>query len=372
MKDVIAIYTGWAEDYWDEQSVANGMPGSETWATEISVAFANKGYHVIIFGNPSIWHFDEHGVEYIPYTLMNNIISRQKIDYFIFSRDISPINAWIECPNIYVQLHDPHIIHLPNSGLKLDKIKKFCCISQWQKYNVQKEEDCIELTNDRFFKGINGVNQNLYLTQGLPVKKNQMVWSSACDRDFLSLMKYVIPKILQVVPDFKVHICYGFERVINAGREHIVNEVKDIMNQYPDTYIYHGNVSKKALADLQLESKVWFYSPIAQESFCITAVENALAMNALVIAPTFGFKDTLQEGRYPFFINLSQYDWENKVDSVFTKMANTVISLLIDEQKRIQHAKAAFNICIQYTWENAADIWINEWKNDKINGNQLL
>ena len=87
MKKVIGIYTyyhGMNEPYWDENS--DNMGGSETWTIRIAEEFQKKGFHVIVFGNPQVWHFSAGGVEYVPKQLFGLRCQYQHFDYFISSR----------------------------------------------------------------------------------------------------------------------------------------------------------------------------------------------------------------------------------------------------------------------------------------------
>lgn len=362
MKQIIAIYAGPIGEKWDEHSVLNGMPGSETWAAMISAEFARMGFHVMLFGNPAEWHFDASGVEYVPAALMGALLAHRKVDYFIFSRDLRPINAWIECPNVYVQAHDPYLyVEEGNPSLKLDKVKKICCVSRWQRDLLLSQYGLDHSFDGRFMTGFNGVDGRFY--KGEAVKSNSMVFSSACDRDLLTLMRFVFPLVAACVPDFKVHICYGFERVVDAGRGHVVDEVKRLMEASPGMYEYHGNVSKCELAALQLSSKVWCYSPVAEETFCITAVENALAGNALVVAPRFGIRDTLDG--YGYFLDLDDDEWRSgRLTDTHRRMAGRLVALLTNEELRRWHAESAAEVCARYTWENAAKVWVDEWEKD--------
>jgi glycosyltransferase involved in cell wall biosynthesis len=119
---------------------------------------------------------------------------------------------------------------------------------------------------------------------------------------------------------------------------------------------------KAELAKLQCEAKVWVYPTWFHETFCISAVENAAAGNALIYSDIGGLKTTIggagivippdgiisnRTGDYP--------------DAVATDIINATVSLLTDEQRREHYAALAAHKTESYTWGKAADGWIAQF-----------
>lgn len=373
MKKVIGIYCGdftYNGEYWDSNIVrTNGAGGSETWAVEMASEFNKIGFHVVVFCCCSVWHFDNEGVEYVPYQYFEGRAEYQHFDYFISSRRSEEITEKINCPSIYIMSHEIGIFNKfwgnfeTFSGLRMDIVKKIGVLSEWHKQATLKLYP--ELREDQLFITSNGIDQTLYKKIDYSKKKNMMVWSTTLNRGMTFFGKYVLPKILNEVPDFELNIC---------------SYCLDIKGEIPEGPNVHflGTLTKSELAELQKQAKIWilpnygyndFGKPL-HESFCMTAVENAMAENALIFFNKDGLTTTL-EG-YSGIINA---DWfndspvsrnisEEEYEKLAEELAGRAIELLKNENKCRDLANEAKEICWKYTWNNAAMSWIKEWIKD--------
>lgn len=369
MKKVIGIYCGDFSykngEHWDSYVIrSQGAGGSETWAVEIASAFQKKGFHVIVFGNPDFWKFDDEGVEYVPYYLFKSRCQYQHFDYFISSRRTDEITPYLECPNIYLMSHEIGIFHkywgnfVDFRGLKMEKVKKIAVLSEWHKNATKSLYP--ELLDEQLFLTFNGIKQEPYQNIDHSKKRNMMVWSTCLNRGITFFGQRVLPKIIQAVPDFELNICsYNV----------------DIKGTLPegDNVHFLGTLNKDQLADLQKQAKIWilpnyglndFGQPL-HESFCLTAVENAMAENAIICLNKDGLTTTL-EG-YSGILNADFFDEtsQNISDEDYEKVANLIaeqaISILNNNNYRISLSKEAKEICKKYTWENSAKTWMKEW-----------
>ena len=361
MKKIVGIYCGNLTDgTWDEETVLkNGGGGSETWAVETAREFQRRGFHVIVFGNPDRWKFSLSGVEYVPFQMFNSRIQYQKFDYFISSRQAAEITQELSCPNVYLMAHDVCFHYAGTvSDLKLDRVKKIgylsdyhkWCLSDWYKY---------EIPDDKFLKVSNGVDETLYNDVDSFVKKNKMVWSSRSERGLTYFLDWVAPKIKDKIPDFEIDVCLYLEEMKREDR---------------DWVHFLGKIGKEELAERQMESKIWIYPNIGfldtngspfQETYCITAVENGMAKNAILTTPSGGLKTTLNG--YKGFIGQELID-ENEVISGSEKLlkyadiiADKAVKILKDETCRNYLAENAYMISKEHTWKNSVDIWIEEF-----------
>ena len=215
MKKVIGIYCGdftYNGNYWDSDIVrANGAGGSETWAVEVASEFNKLGFHTIVFCNCEVWHFDGEGVEYVPYTMFDWRSEYQHFDYFISSRRAEEITPYFECHNVYLMSHEIGIFNKywgnfeSFEGLKMDKVKKIGVLSQWHKDATMKLYP--QLREEQLFITQNGIDQTRYETVDNSKKRNMMVWSMALNRGMTFFGEWVLPKILEKVPDFELNIC---------------------------------------------------------------------------------------------------------------------------------------------------------------------
>lgn len=359
MKKILGIYCGKLGGYhWDEEIIlAKGGGGSETWAVEIAREFQKRGFHVILFGETERWHFAPSGVEYVPCELFERRCTYQYFDYFISSRQINELTQEICCPNVYIMSHDI-CMHFANSikELKLDRVKKIGYLSNWHKEILKKWYD--GLTDDKMFKTINGVDIVNYNDVDVNIKKNEMLWSSRQERGLDFFIKNIFPLIRKEVPDFQLNVCL-YESEYDSKVEGVN---------------FLGKLGKQDLCDYQKRSKIWIYPNLGylgtdyspfQETFCITAVENGMAKNAIICGKNGGLIDTLdgysnligEEFFKKGYIS-SNYDMEKYIHMI----ANEAIKILKDDEYRIKKGEEAYNICKKYTWAEAVETWLLEWK----------
>lgn len=370
MKAIIGIYCGelyFPEElihHWDESNLLKGgIGGSEVWAIEISKQFVKNGYRCIIFGDPDKCHIDKSGVEYITKERTTAILKATKFKYFITSRKTFILEQNIKAEHIYLMLHDPFVLFSAKyEDLHMDKIVKIAIQSDFQKRLVK--DTYRGLTNEDFFRTFQGVDESYYKDVDSFNKRNKMLWSSHKIRGSKFLIEKIFPLIKKEIPDFEIDVC-GYAN--DMTDEYFLQEGINVK----------GNVSKEELTRLQKESKIWIYpnfglfenGRINDETFCITAVENALAKNALILANKTCFSSTL-EG-YHGFIGTELFEEDEDVlnsDRMndFAKIiAEQAIKLLKDENYRKQLANNANEICRKYTWENAAKTFLDEFKKEE-------
>lgn len=370
MKKVIGIYCGgmtYNGNYWDSDVVrAGGAGGSEIWAVELASAFYSLGFHVIVFCCTEYWHFDAQGVEYVPYTMFNSRKQYQHFDYFISSRVTEELDPYFECPNVYIMSHEIGVFDrywgnfCTFKQLKMDKVKKIGVLSDWHKKATMKLYP--ELNENQLFITQNGIDMSLYENVDVSKKKNMMVWSMALNRGMTFFGQYVLPKILKEVPDFELNICsYNLD-------------IKGTLPEGPNVH-FLGTLTRPELAELQKQAKIWilpnygyndFGKPL-HESFCMSAVENAMAGNAIICFNKDGLTTTL--GGYSGIINADWFDdspesrsiSNEEYEKLSDELASRAVAFLQNEPLRQIMANEAKSTCTKYTWRNSAITWLKEW-----------
>jgi hypothetical protein len=245
-------------------------------------------------------------------------------------------------------------------GLKMDKVKKIGVLSEWHKKATLKLYP--QLREDQLFITHNGIDQSLYENVDHHAKRNMMVWSTALNRGMTFFGKYVLPKILKEVPDFELNICsYNLD-------------IKGELPEGPNVH-FLGTLTRPELAELQKQAKIWilpnygyndFGKPL-HESFCMSAVEHALAGNAIICFNKDGLTTTL-EG-YEWIINADWFDdspesreiSEEEYERLAESLASEAVKLLTSPATRRMRATEAAEICSKYTWKNSAMTWLKEW-----------
>lgn len=327
---IIGIYD-WANRFIDENSSDNG--GSETWLIEISKAFSKMGIETHVFCN-CIFHKNEN-ITFIPKNKFEQVVKCCYYDKFIYSRGFYKIDL-INSAEIDLFLHDECCFD--GSKHEFERIKYIFLLSQHSidKFNEQYGSSY----SSKYKLSFNGINQSLYNSS--IEKKNMMVWSSCVERGYNFFIKSVYPLIKQSVPDFEVKVC-------QYNQKHIPT---------PNGIKYIGKLNKKQLAELQCQCKLWCYPNIGyhdfgptsgmpfNETFCITAVENACAGANIVCGYNGGLTTTLPE---EILIGKEYFKNKKLVNNVeYAKLlADTCIKVLRNEME----IKCDVS---KYTWENAA------------------
>jgi hypothetical protein len=372
MKKVIGIYCGNVngdnEPFWDSDICREkGIGGSETWAVNIAHEFRKMGYHVIVFGNPQYWHFDNDGVEYVPYWMFESRSEYQHYDYLIISRRCDILEIDFECDNVYLMSHEIGIFDkywgrfATYDQLHMDKVRKIGVLSEWHKNATMKMYP--QLKEEQLFITCNGIDMSLYDNIDWSKKRNMMVWSTCLNRGLTFFGQRVLPKVKAEVPDFELKICS-----YNTDIHGVIPEGEGVK--------FLGTLNKKELAELQKESSIWAlpnygYNDFGQplhESFCMTAVENGLAGNAIVCFNTDGIYTTLNG--YTRILNIGKcYDetlgmppTDGEMEKIAEEMAQSMILYLKYHSLCRTMGKQAQKICQKYTWEHAAKTWIQQWE----------
>lgn len=359
MKKVIGIYTfylGNGEPVWDEGS--NNLGGSETWTIRVAEEFAKLGYHVIVFGNPTCWHFVPYGDGTVEYTYRDYFKERcqyQHFDYFISSRVAEELSPDIQCENIYIMSHEARINGAGTyQDLKPNLFKKIICLSDWHADMLVRDYPGLE--RSRISLSFNGVDRELYLPEKTPQKRNMMVWSSCKERGLKYFIDAVFPCVKRMVPDFELVVCsYN-------------NDVPESYATLPGIRIV-GRLSKQELANLQLEAKIWAYLNYgideetgypAHETFCITAVENGMAGNALICSNASGLDTTLRgySGLVGTDLDLSFNNMNAETrNQLKNEIVAKIVHLLYEDESGEECQRLgteAKEICSKYVWRDAA------------------
>lgn len=347
----IYCYTIHKDYVWDEFSWEDGsVGGSETWAIKLSNELSKRGYEVYLFGNPRMEHDSEFGVHYLNNSSFYGLCDKVKFDQIILSRTVECLDSIKNCDNIYVMMHDIDIIGFNQSYI--GKIKKIMCQSEFQRDVVMSK---YKIPIEKFFMTFEAIDHNFYDRYSNVEKRNKMVFSSGFGRGVRWLSEQVFPKIKKEIPDFELDICGHFDGDI------IISSLKQ------DGINVLGRLGKEELAKIQSESKIWIYPNHGydseynrnDETFCITAIENAYAKNACILGDWGCFSSTLKG--YSGFVGNKLYsnriepmDYEN-MDSFAEELANDAIKCLKNEEYRLSKVNSSYEISTKYTWKNVAD-----------------
>ena len=318
-----------------------------------------KYSHCMVFCSVEKRIFNSNGVEFINYAELDDYIKYYNFDnVFAMVGITDKIIRNVKCNRLYL-LPSCEDVQSEITKENLSFIYKIGYLSEHQKYTLSK--DCNGLLMDNrhiFLKWFNAIDDSLYNNIKEEEKENAMVWSSMNIRGSDWLFEKVVPLIREEIPDFKFYQC---------------NYLSDNEEFFTDDNVrfFFGKVGKEKLAELQKKAKIWVYPNLGilqnyvffNETFCNTAVENAMAGNAIVCLDKGGISTTLSG--YSGLIEGKIFDetgimYEDDFNRVFKALAERSIQILKDDSYRKELVSESKKISNQYTLKSFEDFWVKE------------
>lgn len=371
----IAIYTGhWRSgsngngEMWDGSSTIN-IGGAELWCIRLSQELSLLGHNVYVYNNCPEPYTDNFGVHWDRWYNFEGVY-----DLTIRSRTALDVDdKRVSSRQTYYVSHDRGIfidnllVHATYDDLHMSKVDGIVVLSDWHKERIKERYPLIP---DKAFKVLyNGVDKERYANADTVEKERAMVWSSCLDRGLTFFGDYIFPKVKASVPDFKLYIC---------------SYNTDIKSRIPEdeNIFFLGSLDKDTLAEYQKRASVWclpnygyddFGKPL-QETFCMTAVENAIAGNGIVALDKGGISTTLKG--YSGLLDASFYDdekipTEEEKEAISSLIANEMVKILLDVEYRRQKSVEAKKVCEKYTWSNLAKEWITLYEETEYNQKRM-
>lgn len=371
MKKVIGIIDQGGLVY-DETSLGTGsIGGSETWLIEVAHEFASRGYHVIVFngGSEQHSHFDEYGVEWVPFSSFSTRIQYQYFTHIIILRIYETLLNLIEesgcCDNVSIMcedwgcgywyhhegVDDCYYLNI-NEALELRSpiLKKIVVLSnfhqEWIEKNMLIPSNMIEIIP-------NGINIKDIVYSGLKqTRDNTILWSSRPERGLDILCDEILPRLKRLIPDAKVHICS-------------YTDIPDhFKNRENEGIFYLGKYTKHELYKEMSNHKVWFYPAVYPETFCITSLETALNGNLPVLPFRHGMATTFEPFKGFFMKHRFKEIWS--LDGVIVKdnehAINEAVSMIAEYMTNFEKYKnlqeSLYHYVIKnYSWTQVVNKW---------------
>lgn len=373
MKKVIGIIDQNGIDY-DESVIINGGGGSETWTAYLSHELELRGYHVIIFnGSNQYWHFDEYGVEWVPFQFIDGRMEYQKFDYIIVTRlyedMIDKIKSHGCCDKVILQAHDWSVgrfwMPLPNDTewgyfkygseeaheLSDPILKKIVGLSKWH-LDSMHEKSFIPYEMMTIIP--NGFDTSKFEAVTTHEIDHHVLWSSRPERGCYFLCDEILPRVRERIPDFEVDI---------ASYDPIQPE---FMNR-PNINIL-GKLGKEQLYTEMRKHAVWFYTSSYPETFNITSIEAVMNGNSIVLPIKDGMASTFDIFKNIGMKNKFYCQWHckdgdnNKAIPEAVNMIVNAINYYFDPYNIMLRESMANHIKKNYSWSHVADMWINLFK----------
>lgn len=329
----------------DETYLDRALGGSETWTIQLSDAFSKLGNEVWVINNCEISHTSRTGVNYISFSDLNRLAG-MKFDFIITSRmcrDCFRVFSYFKCSDcIFLHLHDPHPLDITDDIKADPRLRQVVCLTKWHKHNVV-ENDGISENNVSIIP--NGIDPILF--DGMDVVKdhdNSILWSSCFDRGLKILVEDVAPIVRYKIPEFKVY-CASYSQ----NSDEIANGLGNI------EYL-HG-LSKKDLYKEMYKHAVWFFPSINDETFCITAIENMMAGNNVVMFPQYGtteYTDLIDPLSMSFS---SDSTYELACEEAAERIVGYIYNFNSEEQINMRKKAKGF-VLENFTWDVTARKYI--------------
>lgn len=371
MVNIIGIYDGFDLRYDEETPNKTALGGSESWVISISEALAQiPNTHIIVY---CVCDYHIHNkyknIEYIPkeYFLLNNM----KYDALIISRRlyqsiIDKIKELNSCNNIYLMTHDINLVYyndyenysdilyydnIINDEFLSRNIKKVFALSDWHQHFLNEEYgfplEFIEITG-------HGANEDLLKIDCNIPRDNSILWSNCIWRNFDVLVEEIAPRVLDKFPKFTIYFShYG---VLDNDWNHNYLYLLDY-----DYVINLGNLNKVNLHNEMIKHKCAFYSNIFMETFCITAMEQAICENQIVMPLRFGPATTFKPYKYMFLNENNFFETEEDINDAANKIIN-VLNTYYNEYNIAYRQSLKHYLINKYNWNNIGLELFNKMK----------
>jgi len=351
----IAYYCGMTTHEWNPKLFREkGFGGSEESVINLSQEFAKQGYNVTVYSNCGHQKIVDNGVTYRPYWEFN---PRDKWDKVILWRSPKAVDAEMNTPEIYIDLHDviPQGEFTPK---RLDKITKVFVKSNAHRVlfpNIPDEKIAIVS---------NGYDAGLFDQK---IEKNQylMVNTSSSDRSMDILVK-LFRRVKEQVPQARLKWAYGWNtfndaHALNkdmiAWRDNLIKEMEEAGVESL------GKLSQKECAKLYLEGNIFAYPTGFYEIDCISA-RKAQAAGCYPVTTDFAALDETVQFGTKIHTSLNKDNWAKSFQFSFgikdEKEQDAWVEACVKKLKEpIEDRTNMMNYVKEFTWDKIALKWIN-------------
>lgn len=334
----IVIFCGEHMEDWGPDTLDKGMGGSEEAVVYLSRELAKLGWDITVY-NQRVEEYDEEGVHYKPWESFN---PEDEFDVFIAWRNPFAIKRLnIKARKSVIDWHDYEKI--PPS--LLEPVDTVFIKSKFQQQ---------DMADDKVTIVPNGLIPEQF---DVDVERNphKIIFGSSPDRGLDVLVRDILPKVKEEVPDVELVWAYGWNSfdAINKGDTEMGKwkwQLKRDMHKAGVKEL--GRISHEELAKEFKSSGVWAYPTSFPEIDCITAKKAQAAGCDVVTSGYAALQDSvLKEEEEVVDIHKKPEEIEK-----FTKRLIEVLKNPISEEERQTIAK---KITDKYNWAAIAKEWDN-------------
>jgi glycosyltransferase involved in cell wall biosynthesis len=339
----IFTYTVSGLSTWDPDSIKKGITGSEEAVIYLSQKLANRGYKVVVFGNPpqnSSYSQENQNPRYVPVQFPYN----SKLDIAVSWRMPTSGSALKQkATKVYLWPHDTY--HWPVPKENIDAFNDVLWISEWQR------TQWISI-NPGFEKFKNIYGNGVILEQFEPIQDRINPYSCIYGSNYargLAILLNIWPEIKKQFPKATLDIYYGWQHwgLLTATQEASMRQ--QVIDLTALDVHEHGLVGHEELNKAYAKASLWTYPCTAPECFSITALRAQGSGAIPVIIEGTALKETVRHG---YKCASSQQYLQ-----LLTQALQQVDKIPLEQRKQMRKF-----IEDEYTWDKIADKWIKTFE----------
>lgn len=119
-------------------------------------------------------------------------------------------------------------------------------------------------------------------------ESKSVMWATSPDRGLLDFLLYVWPRVIDAVPDAKLHVFYGLEPLEKARKADLAHNIRLAMKVLEGSVTYHGGVPDAELYSWYQRCGVFAYRAVGFEETQSLAVCKALALGCWPVVNNVG------------------------------------------------------------------------------------
>lgn len=359
----LVIYCGNTAQVWNPEIFKKeGMGGSEEAVIYLSRELAKLGWNVTVYNNCGHKEVYEsipvegadmytvsRFVTYKPFWEWNY---RDKQDVTILWRSLKPLQAEINCPKIYLDIHDA----IPNGEFtekRLEKITKVFVKSQFHRSLFPS------VPENKIIVVPNGIAMEL--DKDIDRDRHLIINTSSPDRS-MDVLPKLFKEIKARVPYAKMKWAYGFDnfKMFHARDSKKLQWVKDIEHEMGEAGIENlGRLTQAEVAKLYQEGSILAYPTEFAEIDCIS-VKKAQAAGCYPVTTDFGaLKETNHFGS-KIHSTKNKDTWNRPYQFAFglegEKEQKAFVDAVVEQMKFPKQFKPAEWV-IENSWPAVAKRW---------------
>jgi len=345
----LVFYCGNTVEQWNPETFKTKMVGgSEEAVIHMARELAKLGWNVTVYNNCGHKEVKADGVTYKPFWEFNY---RDKQDVVILWRWAKPLDAEINAPKIFLELHDV----VSEGELTPNRLAKLTKIFVKSKFH----RSLFPNTPDKHFAIIpNGLE--IYPDAKIQKDPYLIINTSSPDRS-MDVLPKLFKEVRKRVPQARLQWAYGWEGFMNAWKNDSAKMewMEETKKAIKDAGIEDlGRITQEEVGKLYQKASIFAYPTEFAEIFCIS-VKKAQAAYCYPVTSDFGALAESNEVGYKVHSTKTKDNWNKPYQFHFglegEKEQKEWIDAVVSELGK--HTKAGFTFP---SWPKIAERWNKE------------